>query len=333
MGTENVLKILDLIKDLFIDACIDTLEIVPFLLVTYIILEFIEHKTSSASQKIIKEKQVIGPLLGAFLGVIPQCGFSSAASTFYAGRVITVGTLFAVYLSTSDEMIPIFIAGGIPGQEMALIILVKVIIAIVVGFSIDIAVKNIYKKKNIKQSKDFKIHNLCQMDNCSCSGQCKACEHNPTSVYDAHDLNGQSDSHGHIHNHPKSKILKPAIMHTLQITLFIFLITFALNLILEAIGGEEVLSAFLQNNKYSSIIGAALVGLIPNCAASVVIAKLYVDGVLTIGALIAGLLTSAGIGLIVLFKTNRPTKHNVYIVIILFVISVVFGLIISLVGF
>lgn len=299
MGTDfsNLSMVLDLIRDFVSDALIDTLGIIPFLLITYIILEYIEHKMNDKAQGYIRKAGPFGPIIGAALGIVPQCGFSSAASTFYAGRVITIGTLFAIYLSTSDEMIPIFIAGGIPFQTMLYILIFKFFIGIIFGFIID-AVYRAYKKRNkIEDSKKFEIHKLCELDKCSCNHE------------------------GEV------KILKPAILHTFEVTVFVFIITFILNIIMSFCGGNEALASFMNGNKYMSVLATSLVGLIPNCAASIIIAQLYVDGVICTGALIAGLLDAAGVGLIVLFRSNRPMWQNIVITFILFLISLIIGLI------
>lgn len=266
----------DVLKESIIDAGFDTLYVIPFLLITYLILEYIEHRMTKKSQEAIKKAGVAGPAIGAIFGIIPQCGFSSAASTFYAGRVITVGTLFAVYLSTSDEMIPIFIAGGIPVETLISILAFKFLAGMGVGFLIDFGMKLIHKTDPKFLKHDFEIHEMCERERCSCD-----------------------------HNHSKN-IVVPALIHTLQITIFIFLISLILGLLIEFFGGDEAIRNFVDGNKFASIAACGLVGLIPNCAASVVISQLYVDGIIGGAALITGLLSAAGVGLIVLFRTNRP---------------------------
>lgn len=296
--------VLEISKEVVADAVIDTLQIIPFLLLTYLLLEFMEHKMSQSAINKFKKAGKFSPLIGSAFGALPQCGFSSAASTLYAGRVITIGTLFAVYLSTSDEMIPIFIAGGIPPVTMFLIVLAKFVLGCVIGYAIDFSWQSIKKKSGIKSpDKDkFEIHKLCERDQCSCD-----------------------------HKHGSSnKILKPAILHTVQVTLFVFLITLALNVIIEISGGIDTMTNFVQTNKYLSVVASSLIGLIPNCAASVAISQLYVNGVLGLGAMLAGLLDAAGVGLIVLFRNNTPMKQNFIIVGVLLIISIAIGLLITL---
>lgn len=300
---ENLTAILITIKEFVGDAVIDTLGVVPFLLITYIILEYMEHRMSKAAINRIEKAGPLGPVIGSALGIIPQCGFSSAASTFYAGRVITIGTLIAVYLSTSDEMIPIFIAGGIPVEELIHIILIKFVVGIVFGFIIDGLVRAFKLDKKPSKKHVYEIHKLCERDHCSCNHKDKKSE---------------------------SKILRPAILHTFQVTVFIFLITLLLNIIIEFTGGYDALENFVQTNKYLSVIATSLVGLVPNCASSVAISQLYVNGILGQGALIAGLLDAAGVGLIVLFRNNRPTRQNIYIVLIIFAVSLIVGMLITL---
>ena len=299
---ENLTGILITIKEFVGDAAIDTLQVIPFLLVTYIILEFMEHRMTKASLEKFEKAGPLGPIIGSALGIIPQCGFSSMASTFYAGRVITLGTLFAVYLSTSDEMIPIFIAGGIPLSEMLLIIGIKFVIGIIVGFIVDALLKNKIKLNKNKEHV-YEIYKLCERDHCSC------------------DHDGKNKT---------VKIMRPAIQHTFQVTVFIFIITLVINIIIEFTGGFDALQHIVPENKFIPVLATSVVGLIPNCAASVAISQLYVDGILGAGALLAGLLDAAGVGLIVLFRNNRPMKQNIIIVLVIFAISVICGSIVTI---
>ena len=218
------------------------------------------------------------------MGAFPQCGFSAAASTLYAGRVISLGTLFAVYLATSDEMLPILIAE----QEPMLIVKIlgaKVIIGMVMGFIVDAVMRLV--KRNEKQ---VHIHELCEQEHCDC----------------------------------EDGIFKSAVKHTLHVVLFIFLISLVLGGVIEAVG-EDVLGEFLAAQPMLSVFASCLVGLIPNCAASVVITELFLEGTISTGAMMGGLLTGAGIGLLVLFRANRPMKQNLMIVAILWAIGVAWG--------
>ena len=277
------------------DSLLDTLYNIPFLFITYLAMEWLEHKTGGKAEAAIQRAGAAGPFIGAVVGVVPQCGFSAAAATLWAGRVITLGTLFAVFLSTSDEMLPIFIAEQVPLEVILKIIGAKIIIGMIMGFLVDAGLR-IARRIDMP----LHIHDLCEQEHCHC-----------------HDGEGG--------------ILKSAVKHTLQVTLFIFIITIVLNGML-AIVGEDVLADFLSANPALSVFGSALVGLVPNCAASIVIAQLYVQGVLGSGAMLAGLLVSAGVGLLVLVRTNRHPKENIAIIVGLYAMGVIWGLIANALG-
>ena len=273
----------------------DTLYLIPFLFVTYLVMEWLEHKTGGKAQAAVQRAGAAGPIVGAVVGVVPQCGFSAVAATLWAGRVITLGTLFAVFLSTSDEMLPIFIAEQVPPIVILKILGAKIVVGMVMGFVVDAGMR---LARRIDAP--LHIHDLCERDHCHC-----------------HDGEGG--------------ILKSALKHTLQVTVFIFVITIVLNGVLEVVG-EDALGEFLGANPALSVFGSALVGLVPNCAASVVIAQLYVSGVLGSGAMLAGLLVSAGVGLLVLVRTNRHWKQNVAIIVGLYAMGMFWGLIANALG-
>lgn len=311
----------------------DTLYLIPFLFVTYLAMEWLEHKTGGRTQEAVQRAGAAGPVLGSLLGVIPQCGFSAAAATLYAGRVITLGTVFAVFLSTSDEMLPIFLAEQVPFGTIVKVMGAKVIVGMVMGFIVDAALRLARRDRQ-----NLRIHELCARDKCHCGGDCATCEENPALVYEHHDDCGGScahehheHDHGHDHDHGWKGIAKSALVHTAQVALFIFIITLALNGVLETVG-EDALAAFVGSNSVAAVFASALVGLIPNCAASVVIAQLYVEGVLGAGAMLSGLLVSAGIGLLVLARTNRHVKENLVIVGILYATGVAWGLVVNALG-
>ena len=300
----------------------DTLYLIPFLWVTYLAMEWLEHKTGGRTQDAIRHAGAAGPIVGAFLGVVPQCGFSAAAATLYAGRVITLGTLFAVFLSTSDEMLPIFLAEAVPANTILSIMGAKVVIGMVMGFIVDAVLRLARRDKD-----HLRIHELCEQDQCGCNHDCRTCEAAPERAYEHHD----DVEHTHSHGHGWKGILLSATKHTVQVTLFIFVITIVLNIVLETVG-EEALARLLGDNPAFSVFATALVGLIPNCAASVVIAQLYVEGVLGAGAMLAGLLVSAGVGLLVLVRANRPWRQNAAIIALLYVIGVFWGLVCNALG-
>ena len=300
----------------------DTLYLIPFLFVTYLLMEWLEHKTAGRTQEAIRHAGAAGPVVGALLGVVPQCGFSAMAATLWAGRVITLGTLFAVFLSTSDEMLPIFLAEAVPANTILSIMGAKVVIGMVMGFVVDAVLRLARRDKD-----RLRIHELCEQDQCGCNHDCRTCEAAPERASEHHD----DVEHTHSHGHGWKGILLSATKHTVQVTLFIFVITIVLNIVLETVG-EEALARLLGDNPAFSVFATALVGLIPNCAASVVIAQLYVEGVLGAGAMLAGLLVSAGVGLLVLVRANRPWRQNAAIIALLYVIGVFWGLVCNALG-
>lgn len=298
----------------------DTLYLIPFLFVTYLAMEWLEHEAGDKAEEAVRRAGAAGPVVGALVGIVPQCGFSAAAATLWAGRVITLGTLFAVFLSTSDEMLPIFLAEQVAPATILKIMGVKLMIGMVMGFVVD-AVIRLARRDREK----LRIHELCERDRCHCNGDCETCEQQPELAYDfEHDEE-------HEHHHEGGSILRSALKHTLQVTVFIFIITLVLDGALELVG-EDALAAFLGSNPVLSVLGSALVGLIPNCAASVVIAQLYVEGALGAGAMMAGLLVSAGVGLLVLFRANRGLRQNLIVLGGLWATGVFWGLIISVFG-
>ena len=298
----------------------DTLYLIPFLFVTYLAMEWLEHKAGDKAEEAVRRAGAAGPVVGALVGIVPQCGFSAAAATLWAGRVITLGTLFAVFLSTSDEMLPIFLAEQVAPMTILKIMGVKLMIGMVMGFVVDAAVRLARRDRE-----KLRIHELCERDHCHCNDDCEACEQQPELAYDfEHDEK-------HEHHREGGSILRSALKHTVQATVFIFVITLVLDGALELVG-EDALAAFLGSNPVLSVLGSALVGLIPNCAASVVIAQLYVEGALGAGAMMAGLLVSAGVGLLVLFRTNRGLRQNLIVLAGLWATGAFWGLIISAFG-
>lgn len=280
--------------DAILDSLIDTVKLIPFLLITYIIMEFIEHKTSHKTKDAIKKSGHFGPLIGGILGVVPQCGFSAAASSLYSARIITLGTLIAVFLSTSDEMLPILISEAVDVRIILSILGIKLVIAVIVGFIIDL----FFRKKFETSEDEPEIKDLCEHEHCHCE-------------------------HG---------IFKSALKHTINITLYIFIISLVLNIIIYFIG-ENNLAHILSSTPIIGPIIASLVGLIPNCASSVIITQLYLSKVLNFATMIAGLLVNTGVGLLILFRTNKDLKENIKITVLLFAIGVIFGIIFDLIGF
>ena len=279
--------------EVFEDAIIDSVKLLPFLFITYLIMEYIEHKTGSKAKEVIKKSGKFGPFFGSLLGIFPQCGFSVSATNLYAVRVITLGTLISVYLSTSDEMLPIFISEGVPLPTILKILATKLIIGMIAGFAIDF----VLRLKNKNKEEEEKIVDLCEKEHCHCE-------------------------HG---------IIKSSLKHTLNTFIFIFLVTIIINLIIHFIG-EETIASILELNPILGPIIAGLIGLIPNCAASVILTQLYLENVITTATMISGLLVGAGVGLAVLFKMNKGIKNNLKITGLLYAIGVVSGIVIQLIG-
>lgn len=330
-------EFLNIVTDVLADSLADTLYLIPFLFVTYLAMEWLEHRTGAKTQQAIRRAGNAGPVVGALLGVVPQCGFSAVAATLWAGRVVTLGTLFAVFLSTSDEMLPIFIAEQVPASTILSIMGAKVAIGMVMGFAIDAAVHLMRRGAGgAGQSQQLRIHELCEHDKCHCTEDCETCEEDPGSVYEhfddcSHGCTHEHHAHDHAHDGGWKGILKSSLIHTVQVTLFIFVITIVLNAVLITVG-EDAIGGFLAANPGLSVFASALVGLIPNCAASIVIAQLYVDGILGAGAMMAGLLVSAGVGLLILCRTNRHWKQNLAIIAGLYATGVLWGLLVNVSG-
>jgi hypothetical protein len=324
-------SIVDIILHVIGHSVVDTLYLIPFLFVTYLAMEWLEHKTGSKTQSTVARAGNAGPIVGALLGAIPQCGFSAMGATFYAGRVITLGTLFAVFLSTSDEMLPVFLAEQVPVLTIISILGAKIVIGMVMGLAIDAILRVAARDKE-----PLHIRELCEHDHCDCSHDCTTCEDNPLARYEHADdcsrgCNHDHHEHDHSHDSAWKPIVKSAAKHTVQVMVFIFIITLVLNAVLETVG-EDAIADFLADKELLSIFASALVGLIPNCAASLAIAQLYIEGVLGSGAMLAGLLTSAGVGLLVLARANRHPRQNVLIIVLLYATGIFWGLIVQLLG-
>ena len=357
---------MDLLIDILLDAGKDTLSLVPFLLVTYLALETLEHVAGDRVNGAIKRAGAAGPVVGSLLGMVPQCGFSAMAATLYAGRVVTLGTLVAVFLSTSDEMLPLLLAEQVPVKTMAMLLASKALIALVTGFIVDAAIRGLRRNARAHAvirrtvlgiavnpahvncahddhsggdiidevaeagvSADH-IHELCERDHCGCDDD--EDEHG----HEHHHDHGHADEHHHDHSHshegaPVLSIIRSAISHTVQVSVFIFLVTLILVAVLETFG-ESAIEQFLRGNETLAVLGSALVGLIPNCSASVVITQLYLEGALQLAPMLAGTLISAGVGYLVLFRTNRSARENALFLVMMYVIGAGWGLVLSAFG-
>lgn len=396
---------MELLPHLLEHAFEDTIYLVPFLLATYILLELLEHKAGNKAAVLVRKAGIAGPFVGSLLGAVPQCGFSAAGSALYASRAITLGTLFAVFLSTSDEMLPLFIAEQVDPLIMLSIIGTKIAIGMIMGFAIDGTLR--LRVRSEVKHEEKRLRDLGHGVSCThtenreyehehehehehecdhgrkynhehdsehdehehghghahdhdhgherkvgvaCSHEhsisCANSHNNPVSCTcpHGHHLTGteleQPFSHHHCHNPSCSvseessswkDILISALKHTLQVTIIVYLISFALVAVME-LAGEDVITNYLATNPGIAIFGSALVGLIPNCGASVVITQLYLDGMLGTGAMISGLLVSAGVGILVLFSENHRLRQNIFILVGLLIIGVAWGSLFELLG-
>ena len=266
----------------------ETLLLLPFLFVTYLVLEAIEAKAGGALERFLERARSVGPAAGALAGAIPQCGVSAAAASFYAGGVITAGTLLAVFLSTSDELIPVLLSERVPVALLAKIVGIKVACALGVGFLANGILAFVRHSR-----RDVAIHDLCAHSHCGC--------------------------------HEHKGILVPALIHTLEIFVFIVVISGAIELCMHYFG-EDSLSTLRLNRPFFGELAAGALGLIPNCAVSVAGAKLYLAGAMSPGALMASSFTGSGLGLLVLFRTNRSLKENLALLVIVYALGVLLGM-------
>lgn len=275
------------------DAFIDTVKLIPFLFVTYLVMEYLEHHTGKKTTGLLARMGKAGPIFGGLFGIVPQCGFSASAASLYSGGVITLGTMLAVFLSTSDEMLPIFISEQVAPGRILSILGVKAVLGVISGLAVD----GVLRHTKWRDKGEKRIHDLCV------------------------------EEHADYGEEEKGGIVRAALIHTLHIVLFVFLITLVLTILVEAVG-EEKIAGFLNAVPVLGVSLAGLIGLIPNCGASVALTQLYLAGMMSAGQMMAGLLVGAGVGLLVLFRTNHHhMRENLRITILLYCIGVFWGLI------
>lgn len=281
--------------DVLIDTLIDGIKLLPFLFFAYLLMEYIEHKTSNKTKNIIQKSGKFGPFLGGVLGIFPQCGFSAIGANLYAGRVITLGTLIAIFLSTSDEMLPILISESAPLDVILKILGIKLGIGIIAGFIIDFVMHLTIKTKKME---DEKIGKICEHEHCHCE---------------------------------EGNILKSSLKHTISIFIYILIVSLILNTLIHLVG-EETLSNLILNNPILGPVIAGIIGLIPNCASSVILTELYLANVISVSTMLSGLLVGAGVGILILFRVNKDLKENIKIVILLYAIGIIAGITLQLCG-
>lgn len=287
----------EFLKDVIPDTLLDFVKLLPFLFLSYLLMEFLEHRAEGKMAGFLSRSGKVGPLFGGLLGVIPQCGFSAAASGLYVGRIITLGTLFAVYLSTSDEMLPILIAGGISPIRILKILAVKATLGILFGFAVDLILRICRRGK--PETAHVHVADFCKEEHCHC----------------------------------ERGILLSALHHTLEIGIFLLITMFALNTAIFFVG-EETLAHLFSSLPVVGNLAAALIGLIPNCASSVIITQLYLEGVIRAGCMFSGLLAGSGVGLLILFRLNRHRmRENFAVLGTLYGFSVLAGCILDFLQF
>ena len=275
-------------KEIILDTLLDSLKIIPFLFIAFLIIELIEHKLTNKNKEIITKSKKVGPIIGSLLGIIPQCGFSVMATNLYITRIITLGTLISIYLSTSDEMLIIMLSKKVEITLILKILLIKIFFGIIYGIIIDKILNNKKEKEN---------YQICDEEHCECN-------------------------HG---------IILSSLKHTIHITIFIFIVTLILNIIITYIGEDYLTKIFLTNTIFGPFI-TSLIGLIPNCSASVILTELYLNSSISLGSLIGGLLTSSGATLLVLIKNNKNIKENISIILLLYFLGVISGILIELIN-
>lgn len=276
--------------DILMEALFETLSLFPYLYLTYLLMEYLEHKMSRRSMIYIRKAKQYGSIVGGLLGLMPQCGFSIAAANLYATGLVTLGTLMAVFLSTSDEMLPLLISGGVGAGLIIQILCIKATYGIISGILID----NFLPDKFIKRKNEPDISAFCQREKCKCDD--------------------------------KENIWKSAFRHTEKISLFIFFFSLVVNAAF-MLGGQETVNDALTTMPILSKFMAALVGLIPSCYPSVLLTQLYLAGTISLGTMIAGTLSNAGLGFLVLYKVNANSRENARILALLYGLGVFFGIV------
>lgn len=268
---------------------IDCLKMVPILYLAYLLMEYLELKAGEKLNRAVAKVGVAGPAIGSALGIIPQCGFSGAVAGFYTAKIVTLGTLISVFLSTSDEMLPILLSSNVGFSVILKILLFKVLGAALCGFIIDFVLRMLKKNRNVSSEH---IHDFCKQENCECH----------------------------------ENIFLSAFKHTVKVLLLIIIVSLALNCIFEYFGTGFLENMFINKPVVAEII-AGVVGLIPNCSVSVLITNLFVEGVITPGAMLSGLMTNAGVGLLVLFRLNKNVKENIVVTLVLLLCGIVLGVV------
>lgn len=281
--------------NLFIEALKDTLETLPFLLITFVLIELFEHKFGKSFDDKIKKAGKFGPIIGAFLGILPQCGFSVMAVAFYSQGLVTLGTLISIFIATSDEALPILISTPGAMSKVLPFILTKIIFAILWGYVIDALINR----------RNMKIETINEESDAGCCND--DCLHKGFDFKD---------------------VFYHSAVRTLKIGAYILIITFAINGLFTFANFENLKTA--SNNQFLKIIAASIFGLIPNCAVSVGLVEIYLHGAINFGAIIAGLSSNAGMALLVLYKEEKNKLKPFYITGLLLICSIATGIILTI---
>lgn len=279
--------------DLILETVLDCVKMLPILFLAYLLMEFIERKAGEKLNRVVSRVGYAGPAIGGLVGAVPQCGFSGAIAGFYAAGIVTLGTLLSVFLSTSDEMLPILLSSRVPLSEILKILLFKVLGGILAGFAVDVILRLVRRQRDVNSEH---IHEFCEQEDCDC----------------------------------EESVWISALKHTGKVILLIFIVSLVLNVIFE-FWGTDFLRNIITSTPVAGEALLSLIGLIPNCSASVLITNLYVESVITPGQMIAGLMANAGVGLLVLFRLNKNVKENLMITALLYVCAVILGLLIGLI--
>lgn len=279
------------IFDVLLDAVVDTLKTLPFLFIAFLLIEFLEHRAQDKIRHLFTRVGSAGPLVGTLSGCVPQCGFSVMSANLYSSGIITLGTLIAVFLATSDEAIILLATSHNGGFEIFRLLVTKIIIALFFGYLIYFIEKKKHKHHH------HHSHDLCEHDHCGC------------------EENG--------------KILRPALIHTSKVFGFLLLFTIIIDLAVLFIGTDSLSRILLSDSVFQPLL-SALIGFIPNCASSVLLTQLYIEGTLTFGSLIAGLCTNAGAGLLILFRDKSKLRENLKILSILYICAIIPAIILHL---
>ena len=288
---------LELILDCLLDALKDGALSIPILFLAYLLMELLERSKKLDESILHAYSRKAGPALGGLLGAVPQCGISGAAATLFSTGAVTAGTMMAVFFATSDEMLPVMLSAMTgenaiaPGRILA-IVAAKAGLGIVLGYLVDLVWGPLF-------GHDKDIHSFCEREHCECDGE-------------------------------ESSALRSALRHTVQIALMLIAVNFALNLILNLVGAERLSGTILSRPVIGELL-LALLGLIPNCSVSVIITQAYLSGIVGLGGLFAGLLSNAGIGMLVLFRSNRNLRENLRVVGISWLLSALCGALIGVI--